>query len=42
MADISKITLPEGDVYDIKDSVSRSHLSYAVVGKTVTEGVLTG
>lgn len=42
MADISKVTLLDGSVYDVKDSVARSYLSYAVIGTSVEEGVLKG
>ena len=36
MADVSKITLPNGDVYNIKDSISRNNLFYVVKGTHTT------
>ena len=36
MANISKITLPAGDVYDVKDAVARSAIEQIAPGLTAT------
>lgn len=41
MADISKITLPNGNTYDIKDSVARSSIEAMLGGDAITFGGVT-
>lgn len=41
MADISKITLPNGDSYDIKDKLARQKILYGEIDSTSTATVLT-
>lgn len=41
MADISKITLPNGNTYNIKDSVARSAIDSIMGGDAVTFGGVT-
>ena len=41
MADISKITLPSGTTYDIKDSVARAAIGGAIIIKGTTTTALT-
>lgn len=43
MSEISKITIPSGDTYDLKDATARSHLVYYIPGGPLdTAGVWTG
>ena len=41
MAEISKITLPTGTTYDIKDAVARSTVAGAILVKGTTTTALT-
>lgn len=41
MAELSKITLPSGTTYDIKDAVARQAMTGAIVLKGVTSTALT-
>lgn len=38
MSSLSQIQLPNGDLYDLKDSEARSNLRYSIVEPTVTNG----
>lgn len=41
MADISKITLPNGNTYDIKDATARSAINSLLGGDAITFGGVT-
>ena len=41
MADISKITLPNGNTYNIKDSVARASIEALLGGDAITFGGVT-
>lgn len=38
MSSLSQIQLPNGDLYDLKDSEARSNLRYSIVEPTITNG----